>query len=85
MRMRAVLALALIAPLSTSVLATRTNASHADCGIAAWTGTCSCTLRPGRRPLSYRDYATLLATSAEAQHLLAEARAACGMPALNRT
>jgi hypothetical protein len=92
MRMRALIALPVLLLLSAAgvmadgvmadgVTADRPAAAppRAACGIAPWTGTCSCTLAGRRQTMSYADYAALLSHDPQAQALLAQARAACGV------
>jgi len=74
----ALLALVLMLLLSAAgVTAARSEPPHPACGIAPWTGTCSCTPPGGHYAMSYADFATLMARDPHGQGLPAEARAAC--------
>ncbi len=79
--MRAFMALLVVMLLlsAAGVPGARSAPPHAACGIAPWTGTCSCTPPGGRYALSFADFAALMARDPHGRRLLAEARAECGL------
>lgn len=77
------LALALAVPLAGRALGADTNQNYPGCGIAPWTGTCTCMIKKHGIAMAYDDFALMLRQPGTAPRgvdpdmILADARKVC--------